>query len=340
MATRTNGQWRLAARPEGLVKETDFSWRDEPAPTIADGQALVRTVYLSLDPTNRMWASDAEGYMPPVQLGEIMRGLTLGVIVESKAPSLPVGAVVSGMWGWQSFAAVDPSSAYPVPQLPGVPLLAYMAVLNLIIGGTAYFGLLEIGQAKAGETLVVSAAAGAVGSVVGQIGKLKGLRVIGIAGSDGKCRWLRDDLGFDGAINYKRQDVAAELKRLCPGGVDINFESVGGPVMDAVISNMRQGGRVVLCGLISAYNDKEPPPGPRSFGLVLLRRLRIQGFIVTDYLARLPEALQALAGWLKEGKLKYRVDQVEGLRQAPAALNRLFRGDNTGKLVVRVSDEP
>jgi NADPH-dependent curcumin reductase len=197
-----------------------------------------------------------------------------------------------------------------------------------------------VGKAKAGETLVVSAAGGAVGSLVGQIAKLKGLRVVGIAGSDGKCRWITEELGFDAAINYKREDLGAALKRHCPGGIDIDFENVGGPILDTVLQHMKLHGRVVLCGLISAYNATEPPPGPRAFGLVLLRRLRIQGFIVPDYLPRVGEALAEIGPWLAAGKIKYRVDQVEGLRQAPSALNRLFRGDNTGKLLVRVSDEP
>ena len=339
MSARRNQLWKLVSRPHGMVKESDFEWAEEPVAALEDGQVLVRTIYLSLDPTNRIWASDTEGYMPPVALGAVMRGSGIGMVEESRNPSFHRGDLVQGLLGWQRYSTSDGGGLAPVPKGLPVPLEAFAAVLNHI-GATAYFGLLELGQPKEGETLVVSAAAGAVGSLVGQIGKIRGCRVVGIAGTDEKCAWLTGELGFDGAINRRTADLGAELDRQCPGGIDIYFDNVGGPILDTVLTRMKLHGRIPLCGMISGYNAVELPPGPKHFANILLRRLRVEGFIIIDYADRFMEAAAHLATWLATGKLRYRLDLVDGLEQAPQALNRLFTGDNTGKLAVRVSEAP
>lgn len=334
MANRVNHQWRLAARPEGLIKESDFTWTEEAVPELQDGQVLVRNLYLSLDPTMRGWAS-RDTYLPAVQIGAVMRGGTIGVVEESRNPNFKVGDQVSGLLGWQEYAISDGKGVNALPNLPGIPLTAHFGLFGHI-GMTAYFGLLDIGQPKPGETLVVSAAAGAVGSLVGQIGKIKGCHVVGIAGADDKCKWIVDELGFDAAINYKTENVAAALKKHCPNGIDIDFENVGGEIMDAILAQINLRARIVLCGLISGYNATEPVPGPYNFANILVQRARVEGFIVMDYASRAMECMTELGKWLMEGKLKYRVDEVEGLKAAPMALNRLFEGANIGKLVVKI----
>jgi hypothetical protein len=266
-----------------------------------------------------------------------MRGIGLGIVEESRHPGFRAGQYAQGMLGWQLYYQGDGTGVTAFDPFPGVPLDAYPAVFGHI-GATAYFGLLEIGQPKTGETLVVSAAAGAVGSLVGQIGKIQGCHVVGIAGSDEKCAWLTRDLGFDGAVNYKTGRLRAQLAAQCPRGVDVCFENVGGDILDTVLSMINLRARIVLCGLIAQYNDELPPPGPRWFGNILVRRARVEGFIVLDYAKRFPEAFAALGRWMAEGKLRYRVDLVQGLEQAPAAVNRLFDGGNIGKLLVQVSE--
>ena len=339
MTARMNQQWRLAARPAGEVKDSDFSWHEEPVPALADAQLLVRNVYLSIDPTNRMWMSDMEGYMPPVELGAVMRGMTLGVVEESRHPGFAAGDLVSGILGWQRYAVTDGQGLTKLPKGAPLPLTAFMAVLNHI-GATAYFGLLEIAKPQAGETVVVSAAAGAVGSLVGQIAKIQGCRVVGIAGSAEKCRWITEDLGFDAAIDYKAEDVGKMLDVHCPDGIDVYFDNVGGAILDAVLARINLHARISLCGLISAYNAKEPVPGPYNYANLLIKRARVEGFIILDYNPRFDEAMKPLGQWLAEGRLKYRVDVAEGLEQAPAALRRLFTGEKVGKLAVKISDEP
>lgn len=334
MASKTNHQWRLAARPEGLIKETDFTWSEEAVPEIQDGQLLVRNLYLSLDPTMRMWAT-RDTYLPAVPIGGIMRGGTIGVVEESRNPNFKAGDHVSGLLGWQEYAVTDGKGINVLPNLPGVPLTAHFGLFGHI-GMTAYFGLLDIGKPQPGETLVVSAAAGAVGSLVGQIGKIKGCHVVGIAGADDKCQWIVDELGFDAAINYKTENVAAALKKHCPNGIDIDFENVGGEIMDAVLAQINLRARIVLCGLISGYNATEPVPGPYNFANILLQRARVEGFIVLDYAPRAMECMTELGKWLMEGKIKYRIDEVDGLKGAPMALNKLFEGTNIGKLVVKI----
>jgi NADPH-dependent curcumin reductase CurA len=335
-----NQQWILRRRPTGAIQPGDLEWVERPTPALAHGQVLVRNVYLSLDPTNRIWMSDQDQYLPPVEIGDVMRGGGIGVVEESRSELYAPGAIVNtGLGGWQTYTVADAVSLSPVPQIPGVPLTAFMSVLGAT-GLTAYFGLTDIGRPKPGETLVVSAAAGAVGSVVGQIGKLMGCRVIGIAGGAEKCRWLVDDLGFDGAIDYKNEDVGAALDRLCPDGIDIDFENVGGPIMDAVIARMNLYSRMALCGMISTYNQEGAVPGPADFARVLMRRILIKGFIVIDYLPRAAEAFAQLAPWVASGQIKWKAHVVDGLENAADAVQRLFTGDHDGKLLIGVSKEP
>lgn len=331
-----NQQWRLVARPKGLFKASDFRWVEEETPPVGDGEALVRTIYLSLDPTNRGWAS-VDTYLPAVALDGVMRGIAVGRVEESRAPDLAPGDVVQGLLGWQRYAVMPAARLTKLPPIP-LPLSAHLGLLGHI-GLTAWVGLLQVGQPKEGETLVVSAAAGAVGSLVGQIGKIKGLRVVGIAGSDEKCRWLTGDLGFDAAINYKKRPVLAGLRRACPNGVDVYFDNVGGATLDAVLSLINLRARIVVCGLISQYNATEPVPGPKNLANLLVQRARMEGFIVLDHADQAERAAADLVRWHLAGRLQYRLDVVHGLEEAPEAVNRLFDGSNTGKLVVRVSEE-
>jgi NADPH-dependent curcumin reductase CurA len=336
---RLNRQWRLAARPRGRIKPSDFAWHEEPVAEPGGSQVLVRNIYLSLDPTNRGWMSETPTYLPPVAIGEVMRGITVGVVEQSRVPELPEGTLVGGMLGWQAYALAGARQVTPLPHDPRIPLTAQLGLLGHI-GMTAYFGMLDIARPKAGETLVVSAAAGAVGSLAGQIGKICGCRVVGIAGSDEKCRWICDELGFDAAINYRTEQVPRRLKECCPKGIDIDFENVGGEILEAILGLINLRARVVVCGLISQYNSLLPPQGPMNFGQVLLKRARIEGFIVLDYVPRAAEAISALTGWFLEGRIRYRVQVLEGLEQAAAGVNILFDGGNTGKLLVKVSAEP
>lgn len=335
-----NRQWILKRRPVGNVQQGDLELVESPVPEPGEGEILVRNIYLSLDPTNRIWMSDMEQYMPPVEIGEVMRGGTLGVVEKSNHPEFKPGDVaLPGLGGWQDYTLVPGGAAQKVPTELGVPLDAFMSVLGAT-GFTAYFGLLDIGKPKAGETVVVSAAAGAVGSTVGQIAKIKGCRAVGIAGSDDKCRWITDELGFDACINYKAENVYGALGRHCPDGIDIDFENVGGAILDDVLGHINLRARIVLCGLISAYNAAEPVPGPYRFANILMRRARVEGFIILDYMDRFAEAAIELGGWLLEGRLKYKTDIVDGLENAVGALDRLFTGANVGKLLVRIAPEP
>lgn len=333
-------RWVLRRRPMGEIQPGDLDLVEEPIRDLADGEVLVRTLYLSLDPTNRIWMSDQDQYMPPVGIGDTMRGGSLGVVERSRSDRFKQGDVVNtGLGGWTTHVIADGAMLMPAPQLPGVPLTAYMSVLGAT-GLTAWFGMCDIGKPQPGETVVVSAAAGAVGSIAGQIAGLKGARVVGIAGGQAKCDWLTRDLGFDGAIDYKHEDVGAALDRLCPNGVDVNFENVGGDIMDAVVSRMNNFGRMPLCGMISTYNDNDRPAGPTDFARVLMHRLTIRGFIITDFLPRAGEAMAELIPWVMEGKLKWKVHVDQGLEGAMDSLQRLFTGDHDGKLLIQVSPEP
>lgn len=335
--TDSNRVWRLRKRPVGDLTDDVLSMETESIPEPADGECLLRMNYLSLDPTNRIWMSDIDQYMPPVELGAPMRGVVCGTVVKSKTPALLEGDIVSGLGVWADYQIGVPGMVNPLGDTGPLPVIDAFGALALV-GPTAYFGLLDIGNPKPGETVVVSAAAGAVGSIVGQIAKIKGCHVVGLAGSDEKCRWITEDLGFDAAINYKSENVPAALRRTCPNGIDIYFDNVGGDILDACLKLMNLFGRIPMCGLISQYNATEEVPGPTNYPMILMQRVKVQGFIVLDYVDRYPEAVSALAQWMAEGKLKVRLDVVDGLENALQALKKLYTGANTGKLMIRVKD--
>jgi NADPH-dependent curcumin reductase CurA len=329
-----NHQFRLAARPQGMVGREHFDYVQEPVPALQDGQVLVQIKYISLDPAMRGWMNDSRSYVPPVQIGEVMRAATAGEVIESRSDKLAVGDQVSSWLGVQEYAVCDPSAAFKV-DTSLVPLSTYVGALGMP-GITAYFGLLDVGEPKEGETVVVSAAAGAVGSIVGQIAKIKGCRVVGIAGGPEKCGWIVDELGFDAAIDYKSEDVAEELRKHCPEGVDVYFDNVGGEILDAVLARLARGARVVICGAISQYNNMDSMRGPSNYMSLLVNRARMQGFVVVDYMGRYAEGAQEMAGWIADGRLIVREDVVEGFESFPDALQKLFRGENIGKLVLKV----
>jgi len=264
-----------------------------------------------------------------------MRSFTIGVAEQSRNNQFREGATVSGLLGWQDYALSDGSGLQVLPENPDIPLTAYLGLFG-VVGLTAYFGLLEAGKPQPGETLVVTSAAGAVGSIVGQIGKIKGCRVVGIAGSDEKCTWITDELGFDAAVNHKTEPFLEKLQQACPDGIDVHYENVGGPMLDAALSLINVRARIVLCGMISTYNNTEPASGPYLLRNLIVKQARMEGFVVSEYFDRSQEALADLMKWYVEGKLRYRVDVVEGLEQAPRAVNKLFDGTNKGKLIVKV----
>ncbi len=331
-----NRQWILVKRPVGNVDDETLALRSAALPELADGESLVRNLYLSLDPTNRVWMSDMEQYLPPVALGAVMRGITVGRVVASRDPRLSVGDAVQGMGGWQDYWVAKAGEASKLRDDGQTPLTLYLGLLGMV-GCTAYFGMLEIGDPQPGETVVVSAAAGAVGSLAVQLAKLRGARVIGIAGSDEKCAWLVDELGIDAAINYRSEKVHARLRELAPHGVNVYFDNTGGAILDAVLANLALNARIPLCGLISTYTATGRGAGPANYGALLVKRAMVKGFIILDYAPRFGEAIAALAKWYAEGKLKFRVDVVDGLEQAPRALGKLFDGSNQGKLIVRIA---
>ena len=336
--SQENRRFLLAERPTGPVDENTYDLVREPVPTIGEGEALVKVKSISIDPTNRTWIGEEPTYLPPVAIGEVMRALGLGEVIESKNPNYPVGALVNGLTGWQDYTVVSDSMPLMVvpPEVKAEPA-QLLGTLGMT-GCTAYFGMLEIGEPKEGETVVVSAAAGAVGSVAGQLAKIKGARVVGIAGGPEKCAWLVDELGFDAAVDYKADDWREQLKAATPDGIDVNFENVGGEIMEAVMARLNMRARMVLCGLISSYNETELPPGPRTFGNLLINRVKLQGFIILDYYPRFGEAIRDLSKWLAEGKIRSEETVVEGFEELPNALNMLFEGKNMGKLVVYISD--
>lgn len=336
MTDLVNRQWLLARRPRGMINDQDFEWVERRAPEPADGEVLIRNLFLSCDPTQRGWLA-RDTYLPAVAIGEVVRSIAAGEVIESKHPEFEAGQLVQGLFGWQDFIAAAPGTASaPTPVLPNVSIEAALSVFGLN-GLTAYFGLLDIGRPEPGQTVAVSAAAGATGSIVGQIAKIKGCRVIGIAGGTDKCRYLIE-LGFDAAIDYKKEDVAARLKETCPKGIDIFFDNVGGAILEAALARLARRGRVVLCGAIAQYNDEAPAPGPRNLSQLIIQRGRMEGFLASDYLRRSAEAIPDLYSWVTEGKLKYQVDVVGGLENAPGALARLFKGENRGKQLVKIAD--
>lgn len=338
----TNRRFILASRPEGMPDDTNLVLEEVPIPEVGEGQVLVRTIYLSLDPYMRGRMGSAKSYVASVEVGAVMEGATVGQVVESRSDEWQAGDYVLGQGGWQDYSVekasrlrrLDPSQA---------PISTAVGVFGMT-GFTAYAGLLEIGQPKAGETLVVSAAAGAVGQVVGQIGKLHGCRVVGVAGAADKCRHVVEAYGFDACVNYKDADFEEQLQAACPDGIDIYFENVGGKVFDAVMKLVNDFARMPVCGRIAHYNDTRLPGGPDKssllMGRILVKRLRIQGFIQFDYIHRMPDFQRDMGTWLREGRIHYQEDVVQGLENAVDAFQGLLTGRNRGKLLVQAGDDP
>lgn len=326
----------LAERPSGMVDEGTVRQEDADIPEPGAGEALAQVRYLSIDPTIRTWMDDAPGYLPPIAIGEVVRSGGVAEVLSSNSERYAPGDLVFGMTGWQDYVIAGEGERTLQVLPPGVSPTAALGVLG-ITGMTAYFGLIDVGRVKEGDTVVVSGAAGATGSTVGQIAKLKGAaKVVGIAGGPQKCAWLVDELGLDAAIDYKNEDIAACLRATCPDGIDLYFDNVGGTILNACLAQLALRGRVVLCGAISSYNDRERPTGPSNYSALIIRRGRMEGFIILDYFGRFPQAQAEMAGWLAAGKVKAAEHVVEGLQHAPDALNLLFSGGNTGKVMVRI----
>ncbi|MGV0626286.1 NADP-dependent oxidoreductase [Mycolicibacter minnesotensis] len=332
-----NRRFLLRERPAGRIGPDTFELSTQAVPQIGDGEALVRVDWISLDPTNRMWINETPSYLPPVGIGEVMRAAGLGEVVASNNPNFPVGQIVQGLTGWQEYTVIsDAMPLFPVNVAAGLSPSAYLGALGMT-GLTAWIGIRDIGKPKPGETVVVSAAAGAVGSVAGQLAKAAGARVVGIAGGPEKCALLTERLGFDAAVDYRAEDWAAQLAAATPGGIDVDFENVGGDIMDAIFARINVGARIALCGLISGYNLTNPPPGPRAFGNLLIQRAKLQGFIVLDHFHRAAEAGAEITELIAAGELTPLETVVEGFEQLPTAINMLFDGKNVGKLVVKTS---
>ena len=332
-----NRQFRLAARPIGLPKRSDWNITEEPVPEPVDGEVLVKVLYISLDPAMRGWMNEGKSYIAPVGIGEVMRAGAAGRVIASRHPEFKVGDQVTGVFGVQEYAIV-PGKQLVRADARVAPLPVFLGTLGMP-GLTAYFGLLEIGKPQPGQTVVVSGAAGAVGSVVGQIAKIKGCRAVGIAGGADKCRYLVDELGFDGAVDYKSGDVKKGLKEYCPKGIDVYFDNVGGDILDAALSQLARHARIIICGAISQYNNTQPVKGPANYLSLLVNRATMTGMVVFDYAARYAEGAREMAGWLATGQLKSREDIANGFAAFPETLLRLFSGENTGKLVLKVADE-
>ncbi|MEZ5142837.1 MAG: NADP-dependent oxidoreductase [Acidimicrobiales bacterium] len=330
----TNRRIVVARRPVGAVTPDCFRLESVPVPELADGEALAAVRYLSIDPTIRGWISH-DTYLPAVPHGDVVRRGGTAVVVASRRDDLPVGSAVFGMTGWQELCVLGPGDqVQPLPD--GIDLADALGVYG-VTGITAYVGMLEYGRPQAGETVVVSGAAGATGSVAGQIARIRGARVIGIAGGAEKCAWLTDALGFAAAVDYRTEDVGARLGELCPDGLDVFYDNVGGDILEAALDHLAIGARIVLCGAIATYNDVEPRPGPRNLSNLIVQRARMEGFLLLDHVDRFAEAALTLAGWVADGEIRHRTDVVEGLEHAPDALDRLFTGANTGKVVVHVA---
>jgi len=333
----TNHQVRLAARPTGLPAPSDWDIVEEPIPIVGEGEFVVAVSHLSLDPAMRGWMNAGASYIDPVEVGDVMRAAGVGRVIASEHPGFPVDAHVYGTFGVQEYALSNGAGALVVD--PSIaPVTTYLGTLGMT-GMTAYFGLLDVAALKEGETVVVSGAAGAVGSVAGQIARIKGAgRVIGIAGGEEKCRWLTDELGFDAAIDYKAEDVRRELRTAAPDGVDVYFDNVGGEILDAVLTRLARGARIVICGAVSQYNATDGVRGPANYLSLLVARASMIGMVVFDYAPRFREAAAEIGGWLADGSLISREDIVEGGVSAfPETLLKLFSGENIGKLVLEVA---
>ena len=339
MAELNNRQWLLAARPQGMIKESDFRWNETTVPALRDGQILVRNLAFSFDPTQRGWMS-MDTYMPAIPLGQTMKAGTVGQIVDSKRPGFAKGDLVQGLFGWEDYTVNGGEGLMGLQKLPrGTDPILALSLLGTT-GLTAYFGTLAVGAVKAGDTFVVSGAAGATGSVSGMIAKIKGCRVVGIAGGREKCDWLLKEAGFDAAIDYKSENVGEALTKYCPKGIDVYFDNVGGEILDHALARIANGARVVLCGAISQYNNlgERTPVGPKNYFNLILHGARMEGFLVFHFLPRYPEAIAEMSKWYAEGKLKNQVDLQHGLENAPKTIIRLFTGANFGKQLLKLGD--
>ncbi|HEY8385215.1 MAG TPA: NADP-dependent oxidoreductase [Porticoccaceae bacterium] len=335
----TNRQWLLQERPKKAVGKEHFRWVESPIPVPAEGEILVRNLYLSFEPAQRGWLNDLPSYVPPVAIGEVMRSVAVGRVVESRNPDYRVGDLVQGTFGWQDYIATDGSGMFPISRIPeGIPITYPLHIYGLT-GMTAYMGMMRIAQPKPGDIVVVSGAAGATGSVAGQIAKRLGCTVIGIAGGPQKCRWLVDELNFDHAIDYREGNVAGQLKALCGNKVNVFFDNVGGEILDAVLLNLAIGARVALCGGISSgYTGHDLPPGPRNYMQLVIRRSRMEGFLVLDYFDQFPEAIAEMRQWVEAGEIQVKEDIAVGLENCPEILNGLFEGRNFGKQLLKITD--
>ena len=334
--TSMNKQWRLKTRPVGEPNADTWEYNETEVPTIEDGQLLIKIDYISIDPAMRGWLNDAKSYIAPVKVGDVMRAGTVGEVIDSKHADFAIGDYVSGHNGVQSYAVSDGTGLYKIdPNL--APLSYYLGVLGMP-GMTGYFGLLKTGEPKAGETVVVSGAAGAVGGLVGQIAKIKGCRVVGIAGGREKCQFLVDELGFDAAIDYKNENVKKALKQTCPDGVNVYFDNVGGDILNDVLTQINLRARIVICGAISQYNNTEAVKGPSNYLSLLVNRARMEGIVVFDNVKEYPTAMTEIAGWIQSGDIKVKDHIVKGIETFPETLMMLFKGKNFGKLVLKVEE--
>ncbi|WHZ12414.1 MAG: Putative oxidoreductase YncB [Burkholderiaceae bacterium] len=338
MPQLANRQVRLKSRPSGIPQAEHFEIVEAPVPEPADGQVLVRNIYLSVEPAMRGWVSAVANYSEPVALGAVMRSLAVGRVEESRHPDFHPGDYVTGMFGWQDYAVVEGKAIQRKVVRTDLPISTSLGVLGLN-GMTAYFALLEIGQPNPGETVVVSTAAGAVGSCVGQIAKIKGCRSVGIAGGPDKVRMCREEFGYDAAVDYKAEDFRTALAAACPGGVDVYFDNTAGRIGDSVMHHINVGARVVICGTASVASWDPIPQGPRVERHLLVKRARMQGFLVFDYAQRFPEALQELESWVRAGQIHFREDILDGIDKAPGSIASLYRGENLGKRLIRIAPE-
>jgi NADPH-dependent curcumin reductase len=332
----TNHQFRLAGRPVGMLKRSDWNYTEEPVRQPGNGEFLVKVLQISLDPAMRGWVNATRSYIPPVGIGEVMRALAAGRVIESKNSNFAAGDHVYGVFGVQEYALSNGQGVNKIDTRVA-PLPKYLSVLGMP-GMTAYFGFLDTGAPQPGNTVVVSAASGAVGSVVGQIAKIKGCRAVGIAGGKQKCEYITRELGFDAAIDYKSEEVSSALRKHCPNGIDVYFDNVGGDILDAVLPQINLGARIVICGAISQYNNTTPIKGPSNYFYLLIKRATMKGMLVTDFMDRYTQAAREMAGWMAAGKLKSREDIVEGLQNFPEVLLKLFTGENFGKLILKVAE--
>ena len=339
MSAPINRRWLLAERPRGMVEESNFRYQEAPLPEpdTGEGQLLVHNLWFSFDPAMRTWMNATPTYLPPSPVGEPVRAVSLARVEKSADPAFPEGSFVQGMFGWQDYAVAAPATlSAPAPVPPGADPEIILGVLGGT-GITAWCGLLHVGQPVAGETVLVSAAAGATGSVAAQIARLKGCRSIGIAGGEEKCEWLRRDCRLDAAIDYRSEDTAARLAELCPEGVHVFFDNVGGAILEAAINHMAERGRIVLCGQIASYNNKGTAAGggPGNLIRLVLQRIRMEGFLMLDYMDRMQEAQEELAAWIEAGEIAFRSDIQTGFQNIPRTLLRLFRGENKGKQLLK-----